>query len=208
MIGAVPPLQRRWLAVVGVGVPLSAWGSIYPPNTWLQVGPVALIALAAIPALRRWPLSNRAVGCASAFLLIHLFAAHWTYSDVPYDAWSRAVLPGGIDAATGWTRNMFDRLVHFSFGLCLMTPLAEVMRRHGGDTRRRAVAEALLIVLAASALYEIFEWLLAVGMDPADAEAYNGQQGDAFDSSKDMAMATLGATAWIAVAAAGRLRRR
>lgn len=208
MIGALPLAQRRWLALVGVGVPLSAWGSVYPPNTWLQVGPVALLVLAAVPALRRWPLSDRAVGCAAAFLLIHLFAAHWTYSDVPYDAWSRAAVPGGIDAAMGWSRNMFDRLVHFAFGLCLMTPLAEALGRHAGDTRRRAAVEALLIVLAASALYEIFEWLLAVGMDPADADAYNGQQGDAFDSSKDMAMAALGAVAWAGGMAVACLNRR
>ena len=47
-------------------------------------------------------------------------------------------------------------------------------------------------VFAVSAAYEIFEWFLAVVMDPAAADAYNGQQGDVFDSPKDMAMAGLG----------------
>ena len=197
-MAAIPVRQRWCLVLVALGVPLSAWGSIYPPNTWLQVGPVALLAMAAVPALRRWPSSTGAVASLTAFLLLHLFAAHWTYSDVPYDAWSRVVVPGGIDAALGYSRNMFDRLVHFSFGLCLMTPMAEVMRRYAGDSRWRAAIEALLIVLAVSAVYEIFEWLLAVGMDPVDADQYNGQQGDVFDSPKDMAMAALGAVAWIA----------
>lgn len=137
----------------------------------------------------------------AAFLLLHLFAAHWTYSDVPYDAWSRAVLPRGLDVALGWHRNMFDRLVHFSFGALLMMPLAELFRRYGGDARRRAFLEALAVVLAVSAVYEVFEWLLAVGMDPADADAYNGQQGDVFDSAKDMAMAGMGALFWMAARA-------
>ncbi|RYI85879.1 MAG: DUF2238 domain-containing protein, partial [Acetobacteraceae bacterium] len=30
-------------------------------------------------------------------------------------------------------------------------------------------------------------------MDPAAAEAYNGQQGDIFDGQKDMALAAIGA---------------
>ena len=39
----MPPLARAqvWmLAAVALGVPLSAWGALYPGNTWLQVGPV------------------------------------------------------------------------------------------------------------------------------------------------------------------------
>jgi Predicted membrane protein len=32
-------------------------------------------------------------------------------------------------------------------------------------------------------------------MSPADAEAYNGQQGDPFDAQKDMAFALIGALA-------------
>lgn len=47
-------------------------------------------------------------------------------------------------------------------------------------------------MLAASALYEIFEWLLTVFMAGPDALAYNGQQGDPWDPQKDMAIAGLG----------------
>ena len=44
-----------------------------------------------------------------------------------------------------------------------------------------------------SALYEIFEWALALGMAGDVAERYNGQQGDMWDAQKDMALAALGA---------------
>ena len=46
----------------------------------------------------------------------------------------------------------------------------------------------VLVVLSASAVYEIFEWLLTVVMAPQHAEAYNGQQGDLWDAQKDMAL--------------------
>jgi putative membrane protein len=192
-LGAIPRVQLWLLAFVAVGIPVSAWGAVYPPNTWLQVGPIALLLIAAVPTLRRWPLSNVSAASLIGFLLLHLLAARWTYSDVPYVAWGQALLGFDVDAAFGFKRNMFDRLVHFGFGALFVVPMVELMTRHGGQGRRMALYSALMFVLGASALYEIFEWLLAVWMSPEAAEAYNGQQGDMFDGSKDMAMATLGA---------------
>lgn len=119
-------------------------------------------------------------------------AARWTYSDVPYVAWGKALLGFDIDATLGFKRNMFDRLVHFSFGAMLVGPMFEIFSRYARQGRRLALYNAIMFVLGASAFYEIFEWLLAVFMSPEAAEAYNGQQGDMFDSPKDMAMATFG----------------
>ena len=172
-----------------IGIPLSAWGAVYPPNTWLQVGPVGLAMLVAIPAMKRWPISNGSLGCIAAFLLLHLFAARWTYSDVPYNAW----LGFSLDAAMGFGRNMFDRLVHLMFGMLIVPLIAEVGQRYLGMRFPIALIFAILFVLGISAVYEIFEWLLAVAMDPVAAELYNGQQGDVFDSQKDMGMAGIGA---------------
>lgn len=180
-------IQRWMLAAVAIAIPVSAIDALYPENTWLQVGPVALCIPPAILALRRWPLSDAAAGCIAGFVLLHLFAAHWTYSYVPYDRW----LP--IDTAFGFERNMFDRLVHFLFGLLAVLPIAELSMRHAGLTRRAAIVGALLFVLAAGSLYEIFEWTLTITLSPHDAGAYNGEQGDRFDGQKDMAIAALGA---------------
>lgn len=185
----IPAAQRWMLGAVAVGIPLSIIGALYPANTWLQVGPVALLLPLAVLGLRRWPLSNRAVACLTAFVLLHLMAARWSYSFVPYDTW----VGGGINAAFGFERNMFDRLVHFLFGLLAIVPLAEVGMRYWGLASRAATVGALLIVLAVGGLYEIFEWTLTLTLAPADAGAYNGEQGDMFDSQKDMALAALGA---------------
>lgn len=54
---------------------------------------------------------------------------------------------------------------------------------------------AFLFVGAFSAAYEIFEWQLTLLAPASLADDYNGQQGDPWDSQKDMAMAILGAAA-------------
>lgn len=189
----LPAAQRWWLLACLAGVPLSAVGAAYPPNTWLQVGPVVAGVPLAWWALRRWPLSTASVAWACAFVLLHLFAARWTYSSVPYDPWGQAAFGFSIDAALGFRRNMFDRLVHFASGLCFALPLVEAGMRHAGLTRRMAVTFMLLAVLAIGAIYEIFEWMLTLGLSAEAAEQYNGQQGDMFDAPKDMALALAGA---------------
>lgn len=188
----MPPLanaQSVMLAVVALGIPLSVWGAVYPTNTWLQVGPVALLLPLAFWALRRWPISNLSAGCVAAFVLLHLFAARWSYSFVPYDVW----LSGAVNAAFGFERNMFDRLVHFMFG-CLAVPvLFELGARYWRLSNRMALVFAVMFVLAVGEFYEIFEWCLTLALSPQDAGAYNGEQGDAFDAQKDMALAGPGA---------------
>ena len=181
------------LGVITLGIPASAIGSLYPSNTWLQVGPVALLLPVAVAALRRWPISNAAAACIATFVLLHLVAARWSYSFVPYDAWLRFVGIGEFDATTGFKRNMFDRLVHFAFGLLAIAPFCEIGSRYGQLSQRQALAGSFLFVLAVGGLYEIFEWSLTMALSPADAGAYNGEQGDLFDSQKDMAVAAFGA---------------
>jgi putative membrane protein len=180
------------LVVVLIGIPISAWGAVYPPNTWLQVGPVAIIVAVAWRALRLMPLSDMSVGWLATFLLLHLFAARWTYSNVPYDHWLSAITGHSVDAAFGFNRNMFDRLVHFAFGLCVAAPVLEIGTRYLEFGAKIGALVVLFFVLGSGAAYEIFEWLLAALMDPKSAEAYNGQQGDMFDSQKDMLIAALG----------------
>jgi putative membrane protein len=188
----VSPLGKAqgWmLSAVALGVPLSAWGALYPTNTWLQVGPVAATLPFAWSALRRAPISNASAGCITAFVLLHLFAARWSYSFVPYDMW----LGGAAGSTFGFERNMFDRLVHFAFGALAMAPLFEAGVRYWGLTPRMAIIFAVTFVFAVGGLYEIFEWSLTLALAPEDAGAYNGEQGDKFDAQKDMALAGLGA---------------
>ena len=56
-------------------------------------------------------------------------------------------------------------------------------------------------VLALGGVYEIFEWSLTLTLAPEAAGAYNGEQGDMFDTQKDMALAGLGAVLGAGLAA-------
>jgi putative membrane protein len=93
---------------------------------------------------------------------------------------------------TGADRNMYDRLVHFCFGLLLAYPVREVFVR---ITRARGVWGYWLpveLTLAFSAIYELIEWGAAKVVDPAAGLAFLGSQGDIWDAQKDMALAGLG----------------
>ena len=191
--GALPASQLRMIVALAIAVALANIRQPYPDIAPLQHMPTVLLILAAPPLLRRWPLSDGSVGCILAFFLLHTLAGRYTYSNVPYDAWGRALLGVSIDRTFGLVRNDFDRLVHLSFGLLAIRPFAEAARRYGGMGPKAAVVSAFLFVGAASALYEIFEWLITIVLAPGMADQYNGQQGDAWDSQKDMAIALVGA---------------
>jgi putative membrane protein len=200
MINTIPRPQWLMLAGIAVAVPLSGWGALYPQNTWLQVGPVALGIPLAAWLLKRWAISNSAALALTAFVLLHLVAARWSYSFVPYQQWLR---PLGIDinATFGFHRNMFDRVVHLSFGLLIIAPVAEIAVRHLGMRSTAALLFAVFFVF-----YEILEWIITLTLAPGDAAAYNGEQGDIWDSQKDMACANLAAV--IAVLPARRHLRQ
>jgi putative membrane protein len=140
---------------------------------------VALVAL--FWAHKRFRLPLRTWVWALVFLTLHTVAARWIYSFVPYDDWTDALLGIRLTDVFGWQRNHFDRLVHFAYGLCVTMMLGLKPLR------------SLEVVLATSALYELFEWGVAVVLAPGMAEAYNGQQGDMWDPHKDIALACLGA---------------
>lgn len=191
--GALPASQLRMIVALAIAVALANVRQPYPDIAPLQHLPTVLLILAAPWLLRRWPLSDGSVGCILAFFLLHTLAGRYTYSNVPYEAWGRALLGVSIDRMFGLVRNDFDRLVHLSFGLCAIRPFTEAARRHGGMGRKAAILSAFLFVGAVSALYEIFEWLITIVLAPGMADEYNGQQGDMWDSQKDMAIALVGA---------------
>jgi putative membrane protein len=200
----VPLAQRRMICALAVAVLAANLWQPYPEIAPLQHIPTVALLLASPWLLRRWPLSDASVGAVVAFFLLHTLAGRYAYSNVPYDAWGRVLTGGSIDAALGWTRNNFDRLVHLSFGVCAVPPVAEALRRYGGVPLRLSLWFAFLFVCGISALYEIFEWLLTIVLAPGIADDYNGQQGDMWDAQKDMAIAIAGACG--SIAWAGRRR--
>jgi putative membrane protein len=91
--------------------------------------------------------------------------------------------------------------VHLSYGLCFGPVICRAVKPRLG---KWAAFAAVDIVLSTSALYELFEWAIAMTLAPGAAEAYNGQQGDMWDAHKDMAVATVGAILGVVAARTGK----
>lgn len=175
------------------------WSAIdphHPEDWWLE----NLLVFISVPLVlwgyRRHRLSNHAYLLGTLFLILHAVGAHHTYSEVPLGDWARD--------QWNWSRNHYDRLVHFSFGLLLAAPIRELLMRWAGVRGFWSYYLAFDAACALSALYEIVEWLAAQLTAPELGAAYLGIQGDQWDAQKDMGLALLGAllalliTAWLA----------
>ena len=128
------------------------------------------------------------------FLLIHIVGAHYLYSYVPYNDWIQQAFNFNLDQYMGWSRNMYDRLVHLACGV-LLYPLTYRVVQVWLPSAKPFSLFLLVVqfVMASSVLYELIEWAIAIGLSPEEAENYNGQQGDMWDAHKDMLLATIGA---------------
>jgi len=165
----------------------------YPSELVLQHIPTVALLIAVVLVDHYGPISLASFASILGFLALHLLGARYIYSNVPYDDWATALLGHDLSSRFGWERNHYDRLVHLAYGLLLVGPLREGLRRWTGVIGGWGGALAICGVLATSAGYEILEWLVAVTLSPEQAEAYNGQQGDMWDAQKDMALAVAGA---------------
>jgi putative membrane protein len=184
--------QLRCLIVIGVAAVLSFVAAPYPAELRLQHIPT-LLYLIAIPFLtRRFRISDFSATCLTVFMLMHIIGARYLYSYVPYDRWTNAVLDFSISEKFDFQRNHYDRLCHFAFGLLWLSPVWEVLVRQLRISHWRAAFLGVLCLMACSAFYEMIEWSITLVLAPADANSFNGQQGDTWDSQKDMFVALLG----------------
>lgn len=166
----------------------------YYRSDWLleNVLPLVFIALLWLTA-RRLPLSRVSYTLIFVFLYLHEIGAHYTYAEVPYDAWFRALTGTGFNDLVGWERNNFDRIVHFLYGLLLFYPIREVYFRVARADGFWGYFLPLDFAMSTSMLYELVEWAAAVVFGGDLGMAYLGTQGDVWDAHKDMLLASTGA---------------
>lgn len=191
--------HRKYLILLGL-LFLVAWIVLaidpYDRKDWalenaLVLGFVIFLGFTA----RRLPFSRISYTLMFLFLVLHEIGAHYTYANVPYDAWCEALFGRGLNAAMGWERNHFDRLVHFSYGLLLAYPIREIYFRIARAEGFWGYFLPLDFTMASSMLYELIEWGAAAVFGGELGAAYLGTQGDVWDAHKDMALASLGALA-------------
>ena len=180
--------ERFHLALFGAFLAVWVWAAIDPlfrDDWWLE----NLLVFLGVPLIVGlgfyFRLSKLSYCLLTLFMILHVVGSHYTYAEVPFGFTLQRWL--------GAERNMYDRLIHFGFGLLLAYPVREVFVR---ITRARGVWALYLpleLCLAFSALYEVLEWAAAARVSPEAGLAFLGAQGDIWDAQKDMALAGLGA---------------
>ncbi len=155
-------------------------------NDWILENALTVPFALLIVLTHKWfRLSNVSYSLIFAYMVLHIIGTHYTYSEVPLGYWLKDLL--------SLSRNHYDRIVHFSFGLLMAYPMREIAVRIGSVRGFWGLYVPVEFVLAFSAIYEIIEWLIAVIFGGDLGVAYLGTQGDEWDGIKDMANAGLGA---------------
>jgi putative membrane protein len=166
------------------------WAAIEPryPHDWLLENTLVFIF---VPVLlltaRHFRLSRLSYTLITTFMALHVVGSHYTYAEVPFGY--------TLQHWFGADRNMYDRLVHFCFGLLLAYPVREVFLRVAKTRGIWGYWFPVELALAFSAVYEIIEWGVALQVAPTAGLAFLGAQGDVWDAQKDMLLAAVGATA-------------
>ena len=143
---------------------------------------------------RRFQFSNLSYALILVFLAFHVVGAHYTYAKVPFGFWLQHWLH--------LSRNHYDRIIHFGFGLALVYPMRELLVRSARAKSNWATWLAVSALWALSSFFEIVEAIVAQIVRPDLGSAYLGTQGDMWDAQEDMACAFVGAiiaAIWISV---------
>lgn len=162
-------------------------------TNWLLENAVVAVALPLlVVGYRRLHFSNTACVSLFVFLALHEIGAHYTYSNVPYDEWFASVFGVTLNGLLGLTRNHFDRLVHFSYGL-LVTPAAvELFARRAPPQGIWRWILPVTFIMSHALIYELIEWAAATAFGDGIGQEYLGTQGDVWDAQQDMLLASVG----------------
>lgn len=138
------------------------------------------------------------------FFVLHEIGAHYTYSEMPYDAWFTAYLGFSPNHYFALSRNDYDRFVHAMYGL-LMTPVAnELFVNRAAPRGLWRWVFPVTFIMSHSLIYELVEWFAAVHFGGNLGAAYLGSQGDPWDAQRDMLLASMGSILSMGIIMASR----
>jgi putative membrane protein len=119
------------------------------------------------------------------FLSLHIYGAK--------DIYEHNALGNLLKELTGTTRNNYDRIVHFSFGMFISYAMLDLFTNYFKWKLMRSYLGIVVLNLAFGAFYEILEWIVAAYFFPEQGGNFLGMQGDVWDSQKDMFLQLMGA---------------
>ena len=192
------PTLLATCVIVGI---VFIWSVINPHDlfTWfLEVLP-AIIGIGVLAAAyRKFQLTSLAYLLIGIHAIILMIGGHYTYAEVPLFNWIRDTFHQ--------MRNNYDKVGHFVQGFVPAIIAREMLLRTSPLKRGKWLFVIVVaLCLAISALYELFEWGVAISTGTA-ADAFLGTQGDPWDTQTDMAFALLGAL--ISLLLLGRIHDR
>lgn len=148
-----------------------------------------LLVLLFIPVLvfsyRRFQFSDLSYLLICVYLCLHAYGSKYTYAENPFGFW--------LQDQFHWSRNHYDRIVHFGFGFLLAYPMRELFLKWLKFPRWVSWSLPIELTLSIGAFYELVEWGVADIFFPEQGAAYLGTQGDVWDAQKDIFLAFLGA---------------
>lgn len=191
MSGSRPFSKNRFLQLVLIGYALVWISTAVDPLDWLTwiLENILVVVFGGILlwTYRRFAFSNRSYLLIALFLSLHAIGTNTGYAQSPVGFWLKDLL--------GLSRNPYDRVLHFAFGLLLAYPFYELLIRTGNLHSRLVHWLSISLILAASVGFEVLESLVAEIVSPGTGPEWLGGQGDEWDMQLDLVAALLGAIA-------------
>src|SRR5829696_8294860 len=95
--------------ILWVGLAIRPWYR----SDWATENALVVLLVIALAVFRRGLFFSRlSYTLIFLFLCLHQVGAHYTYAEVPYNAWWKTVTGQTLNSLLGWERNNFDRVVH------------------------------------------------------------------------------------------------
>ena len=184
------PFRTNYWLMTFIVVFMAIWVSTFlgtsDMSNWLLENTLVFLFLGFLLLThRKYQFSDLSFLLICIYLCLHVYGSKYTYAENPLGYWLKDQLH--------WSRNHYDRIVHFSFGFLLAYPMREMFLRWLRYPRWVSWLLPIEITLSVSAFYELIEWAVADVFFPAQGDAYLGTQGDIWDAQKDIFLAFLGA---------------
>jgi len=184
------PFRSNYWMMAFIALFLLVWANSFLGTTdvsnWFLENTLVFLFLGFLMlTYRKYQFSDLSCLLICIYLCLHVYGAKYTYAENPFGYW--------LQDQFHWSRNHYDRIVHFSFGFLLAYPMRELFLKWLKYPKWVAWMLPIEITMSISATYELIEWAVADVFFPAQGDAYLGMQGDIWDAQKDIFLAFCGA---------------
>ena len=170
------------------------WSWVNNPDTFiwaLEASPGILACIILLGTYKKFQFTTLAYFFVLLHCIVLFIGAKYTYGEVPLFNWLRDTY--------ALERNNYDKVGHFAQGFFPALLVRElIIRLNLVNGRNWTKFFVVSVCLAASACYELIEWLVSVLVsDEGSVDAFLGTQGYIWDTQSDMLFALVGATVMV-----------